>query len=51
MSDYEKACIVLSVLERIDNCRVVKRLTPDDIIRKCQSSAELHFWYQKLCNQ
>ena len=51
MSDYEKARNVLSVLERIDNCRVVKLLTAEDIIHKCENSAELNFWYQKLCNR
>lgn len=50
MSNYEKACSILNVLEQIDNCRVVKCLTAEDIIHKCENDAELNFWYQKLCN-
>ncbi len=49
MTDYYKAQYILDVLARVNLSREVVLLQPKDIIKKCRSSDELDFYYQKLC--
>lgn len=48
MSDYEKAQRILYALMRIYPSRSVVYLQPENVIEKCEDSAELDFWYRRL---
>lgn len=49
MSDYEKAEQILYALMRIFHSRAAVLLQPETVIKKCRSSEELDFYYNKLC--
>lgn len=49
MSDYEKSQQILYALMRIHPSRTVVYLQPENVIEKCENSAEIDFWYRRLC--
>lgn len=50
MCDYEKAQHILAALTRAYPAYRVVALKPEDVIVKCENSAELDFWYRRLCD-